>query len=81
VRRFSNSPAEVVFLTISEVKKFHERLISFGGLPGLRDDDLLASALGNVELMNQFGESDVFKMAAALAFSLAMNHPFLDEQL
>jgi len=49
VRRFSNSP---VVLTISEVKKIHEGLISFGGLPGLRDDDLLASALGNVELMN-----------------------------
>lgn len=69
------------FLTLSEVLDFHEDLIrSFGGSPGVRDLGLLESALA----MPQSGSGDVlfhefpFEMAAAYAYHIAQNQPFVD---
>ena len=72
---------EPKFLTLSEVLMFHEDLIrSFGGGQGVRDLRLLESALA----MPQSGSGDVFfhgfpfEMAAAYAYHIAQNHPFVD---
>lgn len=69
------------FLTLSEVLVFHEDLVrSFGGSHGIRDLTLLESALA----MPQSGSGNVFfhefpfEMAAAYAYHIAQNHPFVD---
>lgn len=69
------------FLTLSEVLGFHEDLIrSFGGSHGVRDLALLESAMA----MPESGAGDAFfhefpfGMAAAYAFHIAQNHPFVD---
>ena len=51
-----------------------------GGLLGLRDQGLLESALAQPEMTfgEQFVHADIFAMAAAYAFHLASNHPFID---
>lgn len=53
-------------------------LVQFGGLPGLRDEVGLASALARPEQLAHYGEPDVADLAAAYAFGLARNHPFAD---
>ncbi len=57
----------------------NESLAMFGGTSGLRDAGLLESAL--VRPVNQHlykPECDPAEMAAAYAFGLAKNHPFVD---
>lgn len=69
------------YLTAEQVLFIHARLIAeTGGQHGVRDLDLLLSALGRVNA--SFDEQDlypdVFSKAAALMDSLTRNHPFLD---
>jgi death on curing protein len=69
------------YLTIEEVLDIHRWAIqAFGGLDGNRDRGLIESALagpqmtfGGVEL-----HATIVEKAAALAFSLVMNHGFVD---
>lgn len=49
-----------------------------GGQPGLRDAGLLDSALARPMNAAAYGEPDVPALAAAYAYGLARNHPFLD---
>jgi death-on-curing protein len=57
----------------------HERLVAeFGGLPGLRDEGLLESALGKPENLHAYGKPSAFELAASYAFGIVKNHPFLD---
>lgn len=56
-----------------------ESLAEHGGALGIRDEGLLDSALGRP--INQYaygGISDIVQLAAAYAFGIARNHPFLD---
>ena len=64
------------FPTVEEVIAMHEALIgAFGGIPGIRDEGALASAL----MRPQLGYYDgLIPEAAALMESLANNHPFVD---
>lgn len=56
-----------------------ERLLAeFGGLGGLRDEGLLESPLTRPQQLLAYGEPSLFDLAAAYAFSLVRNHPFLD---
>lgn len=69
------------FLSIEDVLDLHERLIErFGGSPGVRDQDLLESAVS--QPVATFGgehlHPDLFSMAAAYLFHLVSNHPFFD---
>jgi death-on-curing protein len=69
------------YLTVDLVLRIHERQIErFGGDPGLRDAGLLDSALAQPRAA--FGGQSLYptleEKAAALAFSLVMNHPFVD---
>jgi len=64
-----------------EALKLHKKsLHMFGGIAGVRDMNLLESALAQPQMM-LFGEyvyADIFQMGAAYCFHMIKNHPFLD---
>ncbi|MGE0037795.1 MAG: type II toxin-antitoxin system death-on-curing family toxin [Xanthobacteraceae bacterium] len=55
-----------------------EQLALFGGADGIRDMGMLESALGRPLNKFSYGETDLAALAAAYAFGLARNHPFVD---
>ena len=55
-----------------------EQLAEHGGAPGLRDEGLFESALARPRQLANYGEPDVADLAAAYAFGLVRNHPFID---
>src|SRR4051812_16562709 len=57
----------------------HDRqLAEHGGGGGVRDDALLESALARPVNRWAYGDEDPASLAAAYAFGLARNHPFVD---
>ena len=57
----------------------HEQLLAaFGGSSGIRDHGLLDSALGRPENRFAYGTPAIPELAAAYAFGLVKNHPFID---
>lgn len=71
----------MTYLTTDEVIQLQERLIqTSGGSPGIRDRGLIDSAVFQPQAT--FGGQDllptIVEKAAALGFSLAMNHAFVD---
>jgi death-on-curing protein len=57
----------------------HERLLSeFGGASGVRDSGLFDSALARPENLQAYGQPTIFELAAAYAFGVVKNHPFID---
>lgn len=70
---------EPVFLSHDQVLELHHiSLERWGGLDGLRDPGLLASALMQPEAAWYYGSGDACDIAAAYAFHIAQNQPFLD---
>jgi death-on-curing protein len=72
---------EPEFLEIVDVLELHERQIeAFGGTMGLRDQGLLESALAvpRATFGGQLVHDSIFAMAAAYAFHVGENQPFLD---
>jgi death-on-curing protein len=55
-----------------------EQLALFGGAEGVRDLGLLESALARPLNKFAYGETDLAALAAAYAFGIARNHPFVD---
>ena len=53
-------------------------LAEHGGSTGLRDEGLLQSALQRPQDKCNYGSPDVAELAAAYAFGVARNHPFID---
>jgi death-on-curing protein len=64
----------------SVVLAIHEaQLAEHGGLAGIRDEGLFSSVLARPQNLLAYGESpDAAALAAAYAFGIARNHPFLD---
>ncbi len=61
------------------VLAIHDRQIAeHGGGVGVRDAGLLASALARPENIAAYGDPDTADLAAAYAFGIAKNHPFVD---
>jgi death-on-curing protein len=63
------------------VLAIHRRQLSeHGGADGVRDAGLLASALARPQNLRAYSEApaDFAALAAAYAFGIARNHPFLD---
>ena len=56
----------------------NRQLAEHGGGAGLRDEGLLESALARAQNLFAYGESDFAALAAAYAFGIAKNHPFID---
>ena len=68
-----------VWVAADIVPAIHDRQISeHGGGAGTRDAGLLASALARPENLAAYGEPDAADLAAAYAFGIARNHPFID---
>ena len=56
-----------------------DMLLTHGGLPGLRDEDLLESALARPRQKLAYEPStDLAGLAAAYGFGLSSNHPYVD---
>lgn len=56
-----------------------DQLREHGGLPGIRDENVLESALARPQQKWQYGQgADVSTLAAAYGFGLARNHPYRD---
>jgi death on curing protein len=57
----------------------HDQLREHGGLPGVRDESALESALARPLQKWQYSDhTDVAMLAAAYAFGLVRNHPYRD---
>jgi len=72
---------DVLFLTLAEVIDIHSNQISlYGGLPGIRDINLLSSAITmpHASFHGEYLHNDIYEMAAAYAFHISKNHPFVD---
>lgn len=60
------------------VAMHNEQISEHGGSPGIRDAGLLSSALARPQNQAAYGEASVFDLAAAYAFGVILNHPFVD---
>jgi death-on-curing protein len=68
-----------IWVPLDVVQAIHDRqLAEHGGGDGLRDAGLLSSALARPENAAAYGTPDAADLAAAYAFGIAKNHPFLD---
>lgn len=68
-------------LNKAQILMLYDQLVAeTGGSPGLRDDDMLESALAAP--FQSFGETELYpslpQKAARLCFGLVKNHPFVD---
>lgn len=54
------------------------QLAEHGGPPGVRDEGALESALARPHNQASYGKPDASALAAAYAYGLVRNHPFLD---
>jgi len=69
------------FLSIEDVIEIHaDQILRYGGSLGIRDVELLHSALGMPEagFGDQYLHADLFEMAAAYFYHIVQNHPFID---
>lgn len=71
---------EPVWLELPDALAVHERVLAIhGGPEGIRDESLLASALARPRQMFAYAEApDAAGLAAAYAFGIVRNHPFVD---
>lgn len=57
----------------------NDQLREHGGLPGVRDENVLESALARAQQKWHYAEAqDIPTLAAAYAFGLVRNHPYRD---
>ena len=73
--------SEPTWINLRVIQAFHDRKINeHGGLPGLRDERLLLSALSRPENAYHCSDSkpDAAELAAAYGFGFAKNYPFND---
>jgi death-on-curing protein len=72
-------PETTVWIRTDVVLAVHRRqLAEHGGAEGVRDRGLLDSALARPRHLAAYGEPDLAELAAAYAFGIARNHPFVD---
>jgi death on curing protein len=55
-----------------------EQLAEHGGAAGVRDANMLDSAMARPLNLVAYGEPDAAELAASYAFGIARNHPFVD---
>lgn len=73
--------AEPQFLSIEDVIDIHaDQIDRYGGSLGVRDVELLQSAIGMPEagFGDHYLHADLFEMAAAYLYHIVQNHPFID---
>lgn len=70
-----------VWIDLELTRAIHERQIAeHGGSSGVRDTGLLESALAKPQQLAAYGDPppDIADLAAALAYGIVRNHPFVD---
>ncbi len=68
-----------IWVTLAVAEAAHaEQLAEHGGGEGVRDAGLLESAMARPQNLARYGEPDAATLAAAYAFGIARNHPFVD---
>jgi len=77
VATLSREPRWVSRLVVDAIQT--DMLLNHGGVPGLRDEDLLESALARPRQRFTYdATTDLAALAAAYGFGLARNHPYSD---
>jgi len=72
---------QITFLTLAEIIEIHsDQNARYGGQKGVRDINLLSSALAmpQASFEGTFLHPTLFDMAAAYAYHLSQSHPFID---
>lgn len=73
---------EPYWFTTAECLALHDLMLSqYGGIAGVRDENLLESALAKPRQLFTYGKPSMAAMAAAYAIGVARKHPFLDGNL
>ncbi len=68
-----------VWVTPAVAEAAHaEQLVEHGGAEGVRDPGLLDSAMARPHNLAAYGSPDGADLAAAYAYGIARNHPFVD---
>ena len=67
------------WLTREECHTLHDLMLSqYGGITGVRDENMLESALARAQQLFAYGKPSMAEMAAAYTAGIVKNHPFLD---
>jgi death on curing protein len=67
------------WVTLDVARAAHlEQLAEHGGGEGVRDERLLESAMARPQNLAAYGDPDAAQLAAAYAYGIARNHPFVD---
>lgn len=62
-----------------ECLALHDMMLAdYGGLTGVRDDNMLESALAKPRQLFAYGKPTLAELAAAYSAGVVKNHPFLD---
>jgi death on curing protein len=72
---------EPIFLGLDEVIAIHhDQITRYGGPSGIRDMELLKSAIAMppVSFGGEYLHKNLYEMAAAYLFHVTRNHPFID---
>jgi len=70
---------EPYWFTREECLALHDMmLMHYGGIVGVRDENLLESALARPQQLYHYGEPTMAELAASYATGIVKNHPFLD---
>ncbi len=68
-----------IWVTLDVALAAHaEQLAEHGGGEGVRDASLLESAMARPQNLVAYGKPDAPELAAAYAYGIARNHPFVD---
>ena len=71
--------SEPTWISKAVLLAIHGRLLAeHGGASGLRDEGLLESALASPRNHFEYGETDIFVLAASYAFAITSSRPFID---
>jgi death-on-curing protein len=76
-----SSSSEPNWLDFRLIRSAQVRQIEmFGGLDGIKDEELIHSAIARPQQLLHYGDPkpDLFALAASYAFGLVKNHAFLD---
>ncbi|HEY9137732.1 MAG TPA: type II toxin-antitoxin system death-on-curing family toxin [Terriglobus sp.] len=70
----------IIFVRGDALRNVQSRLIErYGGIPGVREENLLESALARPQQLNHYeDEMSIPRLAASLSWALLRNHPFND---
>ncbi|MFI4910983.1 MAG: type II toxin-antitoxin system death-on-curing family toxin [Sedimentisphaeraceae bacterium JB056] len=74
-------PQSIIFLDFGKILRIHNELIAhYGGSHGIRDSELLKSAVEMpvASFDGRYLHQNIFEMAAAYMYHITQNHPFID---